>query len=215
MSGRIRTLIADDHAPTRVDVRAILSRDDRFEVCAEAADASTAVAAAVESRPDLCLLDVYMPGSGVAACREISSRLPTAKVVMLTVSRGDRELFAALRSGASGYLLKDADERVIPDLLARVHAGEAALSGPLVGRVLAEFRDSAPHRRATLVAAPFDHLTSREWQVLELLRLELSTAEVARRLFISTTTVRDHVASITKKLGVPDRQAAVRLLEQP
>ena len=214
MTERIRVLLADDHAPTRADLHAILAADGRFELCADAADAPAAVAAAVENRPDLCLLDIYMPGSGVAACWEISSRLPTTKVVMLTVSRGDRELFAALRSGASAYLLEEVDERLIPDLLARIHAGEASISGPLVGRVLAEFRDGAPHRRATLAAAPFDHLTSREWQVLELLRLGLGTADVARRLFISTTTVRDHVASITKKLGVADREAAVQLVEQ-
>ena len=214
MSEPVRILIADDHAPTRADLAALLTEDGRFDVCAQAADSAAAVDAACASRPDLCLLDVNMPGSGVAACWEIASRLPTTKVVMLTVSRDDRDLFAALRSGAHGYLLKDADEGLIPDMLINVHQGEASLSAPLVTRMIVEFRDSAPHRRTPVAEPPFNHLTSREWQVLELLRLNLSTAEVARKLFISRTTVRDHVASITRKLGVQNREAAIRLLER-
>ena len=99
-------------------------------------------------------------------------------------------------------------------MLINVHQGEASLSAPLVTRMIVEFRDSAPHRRTPVAEPPFNHLTSREWQVLELLRLKLSTAEVARKLFISRTTVRDHVASITKKLGVQNREAAIRLLER-
>jgi CheY-like chemotaxis protein len=108
---RLRVLIADDHTPTRDDVRQILSADERFEVCAEAANAPAAVAAALGTVPDICLLDIRMPGSGVLAAWEITSRLPSTQVVMLTVSEDEEDLFAALRSGASGYLLKDSRDR--------------------------------------------------------------------------------------------------------
>jgi two-component system, NarL family, nitrate/nitrite response regulator NarL len=97
-----RVLIADDHAPTREDIRRVLDRDERFEVCAEAADAAEAVQAALRERPDVCLLDLSMPGGGLAALWEIASRLPEAKIVVLTVSDNDASLFAALRAACRG-----------------------------------------------------------------------------------------------------------------
>jgi DNA-binding NarL/FixJ family response regulator len=207
---RFRVLVADDHDPTRYDVRTALEDDPRFSVCAEAADAPTAVEAAVRERPDLCLLDIRMPGGGVAAAWEICARLPETKVVMLTVSQDDRDLFAALRAGASGYLLKEIDAAELPDALARVLRGEAALDSSLLARVVAEFRDRSARRRR-LVADPSDtRLTSREWQVLELLRQGLSTSEIARRLVLSPVTVRTHVNSILRKLRVRDRKELMR-----
>ena len=107
-AGPLRVLIADDHAPTRDDVRRALT-DGGLVVCAEAADAARAVQQALETRPDICLLDVRMPGGGVAAAWEIAARLPTTKVVMLTVSDEDGDLFRALRAGAVSYLVKDID----------------------------------------------------------------------------------------------------------
>jgi DNA-binding NarL/FixJ family response regulator len=205
-----RVLVADDHDPTRYDVRTALEGDVRFSICAEAADAPTAVEAAVRERPDLCLLDIRMPGGGVAAAWEISARLPEAKVVMLTVSQDDRDLFAALRAGASGYLLKEMDPALLPEALARVLRGEAALDSSLLARVVAEFRDRSARRRRP-VADPSDtRLTSREWQVLELLRQGLSTSEIARRLVLSPVTVRTHVNSILRKLRVSDRKELMR-----
>ena len=205
-----RVLVADDHDPTRYDVRTALEGDVRFSVCAEAADAPTAVEAAVRERPDLCLLDIRMPGGGVAAAWEISARLPETKVVMLTVSQDDRDLFAALRAGASGYLLKEMDPALLPEALARVLRGEAALDSSLLARVVAEFRDRSARRRRP-VADPSDtRLTSREWQVLELLRRGLSTSEIARRLVLSPVTVRTHVSSILRKLRVSDRKELMR-----
>ncbi len=211
MSEPIAVLIADDHAPTRADVRGILAEDGRFAVRAEAADAAGAVAAALEARPDVCLLDVRMPGGGVGAAWEISARLPDTKIVMLTVSRDDADLFAALRAGASGYLLKDIDPDRLPDALASVVAGEGALPGSLVARLVNEFRDRGPRRRAVLSPSPGEPLTSREWQVLELMRDGLTTAQIADRLVISRATVRSHVAGILRKLRVPDREAALEL----
>ena len=194
-------------------MRAALEADERFAVCAEVGDAVAAVDAAVRERPDLCLLDVRMPGSGVAAAWEITARLPDTKVVMLTVSADDGDLFAALSAGAVGYLLKELEPERLPRALAEVLEGEAAIPRSLVGRLVAVFRDPAPRRRALLSSERGGMLTSREWQVLELMRGGLSTSEIAARLYVSQATVRSHVASILRKLRVPDRESAVRLLE--
>jgi two-component system, NarL family, nitrate/nitrite response regulator NarL len=213
MSRPARVLVADDHAPTREDVRTALNADERFAVVAVAGDAAGAVQAAVRERPDLALLDMRMPGSGAAAAWEITARLPDTRAVMLTISRTDDDLFAALRAGASGYLLKTMPLDAIGDELAEVLAGHVAMPPELVSRVVEEFRDSAPRRRALLTRSVGAQLTSREWQVLDLLRQGLATAEIARRLFVTPATVRSHVAAVLRKLRVPDREAAVRLFE--
>lgn len=214
MSEPATVLIADDHAPTRADIRSILEEDGRFTVVWEAGDAPAAVAAAVEGKPQVCLLDVRMPGGGVAAAWEISARLPDTKIVMLTVSRDDKDLFAALRAGASGYLLKDVAPDRLADALESVLSGESALPGSLVARLVAEFRDRGPRRRTPVSAESTGaQLTSREWQVLELMRQGLTTAQIARRLVVSPATVRSHVAAILRKLRVPDREAALKLFE--
>jgi DNA-binding NarL/FixJ family response regulator len=206
-----RVLLADDHAPSREDVRLALEEDFRFSICAEAADAPTAVEAATRERPDLCLLDIRMAGGGgVAAAWEISARLPETKIVMLTVSQDDRDLFASLRAGASGYLLKDMDPAQLPQALAGVLRGEAALTSSLLARVVAEFRDRSARRRTPLTDGLEARLTSREWQVLEFLRRGLSTSEIAHRLVLSPVTVRTHVNSILRKLRVRDRQELLR-----
>jgi two-component system nitrate/nitrite response regulator NarL len=207
------TLVADDHAPTRDDVAAALRRDGRFVVVAVVADAASAVDATLRLRPDMCLLDVRMPGSGIGAAWEITARLPATRVVMLTVSRDDRDLFAALRAGAVGYLLKDTPPERIPDTVAPVLRGEVTMPATLVARLMEEFRDRAPRRRAIVQSVGGSRLTSREWEVLDLMRDDLSTAQIARRLFVSDGTVRSHIASALRKLRVPDRDAALRLLD--
>ena len=216
MTGEVvRVLIADDHAPTREDVRMALEHDDRFAVVAEAPDAFGAIDAAVREQPDLVLLDIHMPGGGVRATWEISARLPTAKVVMLTVSREDRDLFAALQAGASGYLLKEMDPARLPHALADVLEGRAALPRALVARLIDQFRDRGPRRRAVVGGDVEEaRLTSREWQVLDLMRQELPTSEIARRLVLSPVTVRTHVNSILKKFRAPDRETLLRELDE-
>jgi DNA-binding NarL/FixJ family response regulator len=209
-----RVLIADDHLPTRAGVRRVLESDG-FDVCAEVASGEEAIEAAVRERPDVCLLDVRMPGAGgVAAAAEIARRVPDASIVMLTVSRDDTDLFDALRAGAQGYLLKDVSREALPGALRSVLAGEAQLPASLVARVLDEFRGRQRHQRALLRVRPAVQLRRREWEVLELLRDGLSTAEIAERLFIAEVTVRSHVSAILRKLRVPDRAAAVRLLDE-
>ena len=215
MTAQSRVLVADDHAPTREDVRAAVEADPRFTVVALAADAADAIQAALRERPDVALLDMRMPGSGAAAAWEITARLPATRAVMLTVSRSDEDLFAALRAGASGYLLKDMPFDSIGDELAGVLEGRVAMPPELVARLVEEFRDSAPRRRALLGQGTGAQLTSREWQVLDLLRQGLATNEIARRLFVSPATVRSHVAAVLRKLRVPDRDAAIALFEEP
>ena len=205
-----RVLIADDDALVRGWVRRALEEDGRFTVCAETADAATSVAAALRERPDLCLLDIRMPANGLAAAREISSRLPDTKVVMLTVSDDDEDLFAALNAGAAGYILKRTEPSALGDALQSVLHSEVAFAPELVARIVAEFRDSGPRRR-TVEARGLGRMTTREWEVLDLLRRNQSTGEIAARLFVSRATVRSHVAAILRKLDVPDRAAAVRL----
>jgi DNA-binding NarL/FixJ family response regulator len=209
----IRVLIADDHPPTRAGVRLALERDT-FTVCAEAADGPTAVEAARRERPDVCLLDINMPGDGIKAAEQISHELPETAVVMLTVSRSDADLFDALRAGASGYLLKDIDPARLPLALRGVLEGEAALPRRLVALLIEEFRERQRRRRIPLVGRRSVELTDREWEVLELMRQGLSTEEIAARLFISAGTVRTHVSSILRKLQVPTRAAAVELLDR-
>jgi DNA-binding NarL/FixJ family response regulator len=215
MTRQLRVLVADDHAPTRDDVQRALEHDGRFCVCALAADAAGAIQAAVRERPDVCLLDVRMPGSGVAAAWEIASRLPRTKIVMLTVSDDDADLLAALRSGADGYLLKTMSLQRLPDVLDRVQYGEAAMPRVLVSRLVEHFRGREPRWRRLVTDDSFGaRLTSREWEILELLSQGLLTKDIACRLVLSPSAVRVHIAAIVRKLGVPDRAAAVDLFRQ-
>jgi DNA-binding NarL/FixJ family response regulator len=206
-------ILADDHPPTRTGVKAALERAG-FEVLAEVADAAGAVDAAERERPDVCLLDIHMPGNGISAAAQITHAHPEIAVVMLTVSRDDNDLFDALRAGALGYLLKDTDPDRLPHALRGVLEGEAALPRALVARVIDEFRERGKRRRLPLAKQKGVELTSREWEVLELMRDDLSTAEIAERLFVSPVTVRSHIAAVLRKLRVPDRKAALKLLEE-
>jgi DNA-binding NarL/FixJ family response regulator len=210
---RLRVVVADDHVPTRRGVRTALE-EGGFVVCADVGSGPAAVAAAREHDPDVCLLDVRMPGGGIAAARRIADELPNTQIVMLTVSREDDDLFDALRAGASGYLLKDTDPDRLPLALRGVLSGEAALPRALVARVIEEFRDRGRRRRLPVLRRLGVDLTDREWEVLELLREELSTKDVAARLGISEVTVRRHASSVLQKLDVKDRREALRLLDE-
>jgi len=209
----ITVLLADDHAAVRAGIRLALAGEG-FDVVGEAADGPEAVTMALELKPDIALLDVNMPGSGIKAAEEIGQALPGTTVVMLTVSRDDDDLFAALRAGASGYLLKDTDPGRLPFALRGVLEGEAALPRGLVARLIEEFRTRGKRRRLPLMRQRGVELTEREGEVLEFLHVGLSTAEIADRLSISPVTVRRHVSEILKKLRVTSREEAVKLLEE-
>jgi len=207
---RLRVLVADDHAPTRDDVRRALERAG-VEVCAEAANAAEAVRAALECEPDICLLDINMPGRGLAAVWEICARLPSTKIVMLTVSEDEHDLFAALQAGAASYLVKDIDLRRLPQALDDVRNGKAAIPRALVARMVSRFHGNEPRFRST-VSAGGSRLTSREWEVLAALGDGLSTRSIARQLGIEPSSVRVHITALVRKLGVANREEAVGLL---
>ena len=202
----LRVLIADDHPPTRLGVRLTLE-EAGMEVVAEVASAQAAVAATVERKPDIALLDIQMPGSGIAAARDIAARSPEVAVVMLTVSRDDADLFRALSEGARGYLLKDTDPARLPEALLGIIDGEAVLPRALVERLVADFklRDGAGSRRS----GPLAKLTEREWEILDLLRQGMSTGQIAAKLFVTQVTVRSHVSAILRKLHVANRESAI------
>jgi DNA-binding NarL/FixJ family response regulator len=209
----VRVVVADDHVPYRRGISGALSGRG-FEVCAEAADGPAAVRAALEHQPDIVLRDISMPGGdGLTATAEITSRLPEAKVVMLTSYYDDENLFAAIKAGASGYLLKGSTDEDLPHRLREVLAGEPSLSAGLVTRVLAEFR----HRerpRLGLRRRGVEKLTEREWEILELLRDGLTTVQIADHLSLEPVSIRANVTRILKKLRVKDRGALLRLMHR-
>jgi DNA-binding NarL/FixJ family response regulator len=207
-------LIADDHAPTRDKVRQSL-RKRGIRVCAEASNAVEAVQLALETKPDICLLEVRMPGGGVAAAWEIAARVPTTKIVMLTVSDADVDFFSALRAGAVGYLVKDIDLCRLPRALRDAAEGTPAISPALIGRMLTQFRTKEPRFRTTDVAT--DHgrrLTSREWDVLAALAEGLPTSAIARRLQLTPSGVRCNVSHLLHKLGLASRDEAVSFFRE-
>jgi len=202
--------MADDHTRLRAVIRRALEGGGCV-VLGEGATAEDAVRLTLEHRPDVALLDIHMPGSGIRAAQEIARLAPDTAIVMLTQSADDDDLFDSLRAGASGYLLKDADPAGLPDALRGVLAGEGVMTPRLVARVMDEFRAHTRRRlgRRSPAAA---RLSAREWEVMQLLGEGLSTEEVGGRLFVSPTTVRVHVSAVLKKLRVRDRESAFRLL---
>jgi DNA-binding NarL/FixJ family response regulator len=207
-----RVLIADDHAPTRAGVRIALERDG-IEVCAEVTNAADAVEAALRERPDLCLIDVHMPGGGPSAASKITSKLPETLVLMLTVSRDNEDVLESLRRGAAGYLLKDMNPASLPVAVRAALSGEGVIPRTLAAGLIAEFQHR-PTGSRRLAGQRRDQpgLSAREWEILELLAEGASTSEMAERLFLSQVTVRRHISSILSKLGVSSREDAVKLL---
>jgi DNA-binding NarL/FixJ family response regulator len=213
IQGGLRVVIADGHAPTRSLFRTALEQSG-IAVCGEARDAAGAVKAVCQHRPDVILLEVHIAGDGIQAGCEITELAPDTPVVMLAEFEDDFQLFAALEAGASGYLVKDMDLKRLPDVLDAVLKGQSALPRTLVSRVVEEF--NARGRALDLLVGrnPADRLTSREWEVLELMRKNYTTAQIADALFVSRATVRTHVSAIMRKLHVTNRAAAVRLIDQ-
>jgi DNA-binding NarL/FixJ family response regulator len=207
---KVRVLIGDPGETCRNALRRILEQDGRFEVCAVASDAAETVAAAVADPPDICLIETAMPGGGLAAAWEVTARLPETRVVILTSRDGDDELLEALQAGVSGYLLKTGVLGWLPNTLLDVHRGTFALPRQLTHRVVRRLRTSEPRRRA-IVGGTTPRLTSREWEVLDLIAGGLTTRDVAERLTLSSTAVRVHIASAVRKLGVESRAEAIDL----
>lgn len=203
----VRVLIADDHPPTRTGVRIALERNG-LDVCAEACDAGGALEAALRERPDVCLLDVRMPGGGPAAASSITTQLPRTLVLMLSVSRDEGDLLESLRRGAVGYLLKDMNPtRLSAAVRAALH-GEAVVPRVMLPQLLVELRNLPDQRDRP----PGLHaLTRREWEVLKLMSDGVGTAEIADRLLLSPVTVRRHISTTLAKLGASSRAEAIRM----
>jgi len=209
--GQARVLIAADNAPTRVGLRLALEAE---AVCTEAGDSESAVAAAVRERPDVCLVDFDTPGRGLRAVSEIVSRAPGVVVIVLTKEVAEEEFLAAVRAGASGYLPQAVDPARLPHVVRSVMRGEAAVPRHFVTKLIDALRGPERRRRSIVLAGERRvELTSREWEVVELLRLGRSTKEIAEELDISQVTVRRHLSAVYAKLGVESKAAALRLVE--
>ena len=206
-----RILIVDDHPLTRDALAALLAQHE-FSVVGEAADGEQAIDVARELQPDLILLDLSMPGiGGLAALPLLRGVAPNAEVVMLTASVAEENLLASIRAGAAGYLLKTEPPERIVEFLRGAADGEAALSGSIARRLLEKVRDGRDANGA--VPEPIARaLSAREVEVLLLLDDHLSTDQIASRLFISEHTVRSHVKSLLRKLGVSSRRQALETL---
>ena len=206
-----RILLVDDHPLTRDALAALLTQQG-FEVVGDASTGEEAIAAARTLRPDLVLLDLTMPGmDGLTALPRIREEAPDAEVVVLTASDAEENLLAAIRGGAAGYLLKTEPPEQIAAFLRGVVRGEAALSGGVARRLLDRVREGG--RLDTIPEAITRTLSAREVEVLLLLDEHLGTDEIAQRLFISEHTVRSHVKSLLRKLGVSSRREALERLD--
>jgi NarL family two-component system response regulator LiaR len=209
-SERIRVLIADDHTLVRRGLRALLGEHAEIEVVGEARDGREAVAQAEALQPDVILMDVVMPGmDGIEAIREITTRRPGARILVLTSFAGDDQVFPAIKAGALGYLLKDSSPQELFHAICSTHRGESSLHPVIASKLIQEINRPAP-----LPPTP-DPLTERELAVLKLVALGLSNQEIAGRLSISERTVGTHVSNILSKLHLANRtQAALYALRE-
>jgi DNA-binding NarL/FixJ family response regulator len=210
---RVRVLLAEDEALLRRTLAQLLALEPDVELLADVADGLRAVEEAVRTRPDVVLTDIEMPGmDGIEATRRIREALPETEVVILTKFGDDERVFAGLKAGAIGYLLKDGSLEEIHAAIVRAHRHEAYLSPSLVTRVLGEFNRLS--KSATETRQLFASLSRREVEVLELLAQGLRNRVIAERLFLSEKTVKNHISSILAKLEVNDRTEAALLAQR-
>jgi len=209
----IRVLIVDDHALFRRGLEMVLEEEDDIELVGQASDGAEARERAGESLPDVVLMDIRMPKStGIDACRAMKEAAPSTKIVMLTISDEEEDLFEAIRAGASGYLLKDIPLDEVAEAVRSVHGGQSLISPAMAGKLLTEFATLArrpDEERVQQVPPP--KLTDREMEVLKLVAKGMNNRDIARELFISENTVKNHVRNILEKLQIHSRMEAVMI----
>jgi DNA-binding NarL/FixJ family response regulator len=207
----IRTMIVDDHALFRRGLEMVLDEEPDIELVGQASDGAEAVEKAAESLPDVVLMDIRMPrSSGIEACRAMKEAAPSAKIIILTISDEEEDLFEAIRAGASGYLLKDIPLDEVAEAVRAVDGGQSLINPSMAGKLLTEFATLARRdgeARAQEVPAP--KLTDREMQVLKLVARGMNNRDIAKELFISENTVKNHVRNILEKLQIHSRMEAV------
>ncbi|QWC84054.1 response regulator transcription factor [Nocardioidaceae bacterium] len=215
----IRVVVVDDQELFRRGLIMLLGVEGDIEVVGEASDGNAAVDLVTSSMPDVVLLDVRMPkGPGLEACVKIHELVPSAKIIMLTVSDEESDLYDAVKSGASGYLLKDASIDEVAQAIRVVADGQSLISPSMAIKLIDEFKEMS---RADRNAVPTPRLTERELEVLRLVATGMNNREIAKELFISENTVKNHVRNILDKLQLHSRMEAVmyavkeRILDLP
>jgi DNA-binding NarL/FixJ family response regulator len=207
----IRALIVDDHALFRRGLEMVLDSEPDIELVGQASDGDEAVEKAGESLPDVVLMDIRMPrSSGIEACRAMKEVVPSAKIVILTISDEEEDLFEAIRAGASGYLLKDIPLDEVAETVRAVHGGQSLINPSMAAKLLTEFATLArrdEEERVEQIPAP--RLTEREMQVLKLVARGMNNRDIGKELFISDNTVKNHVRNILEKLQIHSRMEAV------
>jgi two-component system NarL family response regulator len=209
----IRVLIVDDHALFRRGLEMVLDEEDDIELVGQASDGTEATQRAAESLPDVVLMDIRMPkSSGIEACRAMKEAAPSTKIVMLTISDEEEDLFEAIREGASGYLLKDIPLDEVADAVRAVHGGQSLISPSMAGKLLTEFATLARrNEEQPPQQVPAPKLTEREMEVLKLVAKGMNNRDIAGELFISENTVKNHVRNILEKLQIHSRMEAVMI----
>jgi NarL family two-component system response regulator LiaR len=210
ITGKIRVLVADDHAIVRRGISSLLATESCLEVVGEAQDGQEALDKALRARPDVVLMDLVMPGmDGVEAIRRITSSLPAVRILVLTSFASDDKVFAAIRAGALGYLLKDSGPEELVAAIQQVHSGQSSIHPTIARKLLRELCHGSDHACRT------EPLTERELDVLRLVARGQSNRDISDRLAISEATVRTHVSNILAKLNLGSRtQAALYALRE-
>jgi two-component system NarL family response regulator len=208
-SERLRVLVCDDHALFRRGLQMVLEQEDDLELVGEASDGVEVVTKAQELMPDVILMDVRMPKrSGIEAASEIKEALPHVKILMLTISDEEADLYEAIKAGASGYLLKEIPIEEVADAIRSVWAGQSRISPSMASKLLTEFAamSKASEDKPQM---PAPRLTEREMEVLRLVAQGLNNRDIAKKLFISENTVKNHIRNILEKLHLHSRMEAV------
>ena len=208
MGNRISVLIADDHSMLRQGLKQILELESDIEVIAQASNGSEAIQLAKEHRPDVILMDINMPGiNGLQAIKQIKDDKLSSRIIVLTIHEDREYLFKTLQMGAEGYVLKDAEPKVLIEAIRNVHSGRSYIQPNMTMELVKEFNRVTLHEKEK---HDDNNLTSREVEVLELIAEGMINKEIAKTLYISEKTVKNHVSNIFRKLNVSDRtQAAV------